>query len=435
MRHGSGRARSGLASAPAYYEWKVQGHPLSIQLSFAVIDKLEADIMKGFWSVPKRGAEVGGVLFGRVAAGEDTVTVYVDDYEAVPCEYRRGPSYVLSESDRKRLERTLRRGDGERQVVGFYRSNTRLGLYLDQDDYALIQSCFANPNHVMLLVRPHASKTSVAGFFVWEEGAIHRQSTYQEFPFSSAEILKRQQGPTAENETAQPAPAASALAALPAARPAAPVADLRSAGQRPAPRTVPAAPQRPDWLVRAAAVARTVNRRGIGLAAAVIFLLVLTEYQVLRSGRHPAQAAGYAPALRIQRDGGFLQVKWNRQAQAVLDADRGLLEISDGGRRRELQLNSAELRNGSVAYAPATNDVRFRLDLVGGRTTVSESLRVVEAGEEAAQPPAEAQRQSNPTLPAQTATVRPAPAAPDSVAAAKPQARIPQRRAYFDDGL
>ncbi len=169
MRFGTEKFAStvGPSSLPAFYEWKTPGQSFSIQLSYEIIDRLHAEIMKGFWAVPKRGAEVGGVLLGKVVgtaaltAGE--VTVFIDDYELVTCEHRRGPSYVLSEGDRKRIEKALRRTGGNHQAVGYFRSHTRPGLYLDEDDMAVIRSYFSNPKDVILLVRPHATRTSSGG--------------------------------------------------------------------------------------------------------------------------------------------------------------------------------------------------------------------------------------------------------------------------------
>jgi hypothetical protein len=427
MRQGNAAARA--ASAPAYYQWQIQGNPLSIQISFAVIDQLEADIMKGFRSAPNRGAEVGGVLFGRVASAGETATVYIDDYEPVPCEYRRGASYTLSEGDRKRLERTLRKGHRERQVVGLYRSHTRPGLYLDQDDDSLIQSCFANPNHVFLLVRPHASKTSVGGFFFWEEGSIHRQSTYLEFPFSTGEILKRRHSSEPPAEAGLPA-AAAAPPAIESAAAAAP-RPVRVAERAP---RVPK-PYRVRLEASAATLARSFGWRPLATVAALLVLLGFAEYGFVRrlAQPAPAAAAGDSPVLRVERNGSFLQVGWNRNAASVLNAERGVLLITDGPRRRELTFNAGQLRTGTVAYSPAGNVVSFRLELVGGRTTVSESLRVVDALAPVRAAPGTRAAVISPPL------ARPRPPAPAVAEKPQPastrQAKARRRRAYFDDGL
>src|SRR5207248_6969255 len=38
--------------------------------------------------------------------------------------------------------------------VGYWRSHTRPGLYLDQEDYSVILTYFSNPSQVFLLVKP-----------------------------------------------------------------------------------------------------------------------------------------------------------------------------------------------------------------------------------------------------------------------------------------
>jgi hypothetical protein len=400
--------------------------------------------MKGFWSVPKRGAEVGGVLFGRVVADEGETVVQVEDYEPVECEYRRGPSFVLSENDRRRLERTLRKGTAERQVVGWYRSHTRLGLYLDQDDSSLIQSYFPGPSQVFLLVRPHASKTSVGGFFFWEEGTIHRQSAYLEFPFSRAEILKRNEG-VKRREGADVEAAVSRPAAPPV--PAAAVADAEPQPERPVRPALPDIRERIERgiaMLRASpmvAQLRKARWRPAAIAALVLLCLGAAEYQFMKflARRAPAAAAeaDYAPALRIERNGSYLQVNWNRNAPSIVHAERAVLQITDGDYSKELQLDPRQLRTGSVAYSPASGDVNFRLELVGGKTTVSESLRVVEGVSRPA-----AQARGSRTRPSPTAK-HSAPAGTVTFQAEKAQAgqqpakrasRV-QRRAWYDDGL
>lgn len=391
MRHSNAESKGGTSreTAPRYYEWRVEGRVPSIQLSLAVVHRLEADIMKGFWAVPKRGMEVGGVLLGRVETNGDTVVV-VDDYEAVSCEHRRGPSYVLSEPDRKRLEKVLRRAAGSKQVVGFYRSHTRLGLYLDQDDMAVIDNYFAGPNHVFLLVRPDATKPGAAGFFIREEEGIHRQSTYLEFPFSRAELLK--QSGVAIEQLEEPA--------------AAPQPPARAS--RPRPVVLPALPLRMP----------RVKWGLVGKVAAGLAAFALIEYQVLTQARSPEIVlVDFAPSLSIAPSGAYLQVSWNRNAPAVLKAERGVLFITEGEYRKELNLDEQQLRTGAVIYAPRSNEVNFRLDLLRGRTTVTESLHFLSARKEpvevAAAPPPEE------------------PKKPDPVEVKTPR----RQRVFFDDGL
>ncbi|HPQ15646.1 MAG TPA: hypothetical protein PLP04_10470, partial [Bryobacteraceae bacterium] len=101
----------------------------------------------------------------------------------------------------------------------------------------------------------------------------------------------------------------------------------------------------------------------------------------------------------------------------VLKAERGILHITEGGFRKELNLDEQQLRTGAVIYAPRSNEVNFRLDLLKGRTTVTESLHFLSARKEpvevAAAPPPEE------------------PKKPSSVEVKTP----PRQRVFFDDGL
>ena len=81
-----------------YYVWEVPGQSVVVHLRLDVVDRLAAEVMRGFGSVPKRGAEVGGFLIGTIRPGVPAI-VRIDDFEPVACEYRRGPSYQFTEED------------------------------------------------------------------------------------------------------------------------------------------------------------------------------------------------------------------------------------------------------------------------------------------------------------------------------------------------
>jgi membrane-associated protease RseP (regulator of RpoE activity) len=83
--------------------------------------------------------------------------------------------------------------------------------------------------------------------------------------------------------------------------------------------------------------------------------------------------------LKVERNGNYLQVSWDRNAPVVARSKAGTLLISDGPFRKEIKLEPAHLRAGTVAYAPTGEDVNFRLELSDGRRSVTESLRVVTA--------------------------------------------------------
>src|SRR3984957_7354789 len=125
-------------AAPGYYIWELPGKPVVVHLLLDVIDRLLAEVMRGFGAVPKRGAEVGGVLLGSIerdsadsAQGQGTV-VLIEDFEPVEGGYTRGPSYLFSEEEREIFEDSCARWqpDASRAsyAVGYYRSHTRSGM-------------------------------------------------------------------------------------------------------------------------------------------------------------------------------------------------------------------------------------------------------------------------------------------------------------------
>ena len=449
MRHVRSAGSRVQPTGPVYYEWKAPGQQLTIKISLDLIERLNADVMKGFWAVPKRGMEVGGILLGRGGGEHDPVVV--DDFELVPCEHRRGPSYVLSEADRRRLEKTLKRKSSDAEIVGFFRSHTRLGLYLDEDDYALIRSYFADPRHVFLLVRPHASAPPAAGFFFWEDGHIRRQGTYGQFPFSREEVLKQMGVPERVESVPAGFGTGAAVAFEPLEEPEAAVPAV-AAGQAAKSRWTL---ELPRFRLRIPRIKRPSLKplRWQGAWTTVLAMLVLgvLEYQILKGG----PGASPMPDLRVERSGAHLQVNWNHDAPAVRQAERAVLFISDGGFRKEFQLDSRQLRAGSIAYAPIGNDISFRLELLGAHKTVSESLRFVgppeaQAANSGPQPPsAHAPKplpvnQNAPATPVEASTgtpgkPRPSLAAVSEVAAANPPdaKKPPKRRVrrWYDDGL
>jgi hypothetical protein len=176
----------------AFYRWEVAGKPVAVHLDFGVVDRLLLEVMQGFGSVPRRGAEVGGLLLGSVTAGEPAV-VHVRDFEPVFSEHARGPSYLLSANDEARLVAAIeRRSNGAARpglsIVGFFRSHTRDGLCLTEEDLAVFDRYFPNPAQVFLLVKPYAARASVGGFFFREDGRIRTEASYLEFPFRRRDL-------------------------------------------------------------------------------------------------------------------------------------------------------------------------------------------------------------------------------------------------------
>jgi len=177
--------RSMAASATAAYLWEDPGDSIAVHITLDVVERLGAAVQQGLGLGP-RGFEIGGVLLGRTVSGGRTVLI--EDFWLVPSEHLRGASYTLSPKDRHALGVRLARCSPA-EVVGYFRSHTRPGLYLDQDDFAIFSSYFPDPSQVFLVVRPSADGPAVGGFFFWEDGDINRRAPYRQFPFDSQRLL------------------------------------------------------------------------------------------------------------------------------------------------------------------------------------------------------------------------------------------------------
>ena len=180
--------------------------PLSVLLSADVMREINHAIADA-GDDQGRGREIGGILLGRIDyTVRSKPVVRVEGVDPVESEHRRGASFALTDRDKRELGRRLaawNRGQRELRPVGFYRSHTRRGLYLDNEDFALVQAYFPERDSVVLLVRPEQLAANAGGFFFWEEGDMHRESSLQEFPFDPARAT-----PTAPAQPPTPLPEA-----------------------------------------------------------------------------------------------------------------------------------------------------------------------------------------------------------------------------------
>src|SRR5215467_16037279 len=201
------------------YLWEVPQKPVAVRIPFNVMDRLEREAVEAFRSLSSRGSEIGGLLVGDVAPGNPMV-VSIADYELIACDYARGPLYRLAEADMERFQRAMEKlkGGPGQTVAGFFRSHTRKGIMLDVDDLAFYEACFREPHHIGLLNRPFATKASTAGIFILENGKIHGEASYLEFPFHVADLASKATEAPTSAPAAPPPPTASSSAAKPAAR-------------------------------------------------------------------------------------------------------------------------------------------------------------------------------------------------------------------------
>jgi hypothetical protein len=358
---------------PSFYAWQVPGKPLSVLLSYGVVDRLLREALRGLGAVPRRGAEIGGLLLGSAQRGEKLV-VRIEDYWPVPCEYCFGPSYVLSEGDRQSLGQALEKWKPSPAraiyAVGYYRSHTRKESWLGEEDVWLFSTYFSDSTKVALVIKPRVTSVSVGGFFFWERGEVRAESTYLEFPFDRRALGGGEPPPAGED--APPAGRAETAAEESSHEP-----ELGEA--TPGSDFIPL----PSFLTGPPPQTRKSRVESLWVRMAILAaLLSLGSWLGFLAARQyhrwvPKSIANdpFSLGLAVMEYGDNLHLSWNRNAPAIRIAERGILLIADGDQNRSLELDEGQLRNGSVIYRRLAGPIRFRLEvfLRGGNRSVTET--------------------------------------------------------------
>ena len=338
-----------------YQHWEVPGKPMTVYLSRAASGAILLEGRRGL--IPRRRAEVGGILLGTVTV-EETITIRIEACLQIPCEHLFGPSYTLSEDEKQALRHAvIRHGVGTETdigVVGFYRTHTRRGLGLDSDDLQLAD-LFPEGADLALLIKPRLLRRSQAAFFFWEDARTEPQSAAIKFTVSGhgSRDLAAAQGvfapPEPEGEKAY-------VVAAP-----------------------PAVSRRPLWS-------------SLWVQGPLLAILLVAWYLAgFAAGRQidkvvpraaPPPRDPYAISLLVLQYGDNIRLTWDRQATPIVLAERGSLTISDGGRSRTLDLTREQLRNGAVAYHRLSEHVQLRLEVsLPNRRSISETWEFSATGQ------------------------------------------------------
>ena len=357
--------------------WEAPQCPFAIGYSKRVLDDIRLAVMDAFFSLPRGGAEIGGVLLGRFAAGRVTVS----DYQGLDCEHAFGPSFTLSPRDEAKLEELLVAQRPGVVPVGWYHSHTRSEIFLSEADLAIHKRFFPEPWQVALVMKPHTFQPLRCGFFFREHnGNIQAGSSCQEFtldplpmrpvPSGGVPLLDDSATPPGrelENNGKVITVAAGVVADGAAA------ADTASALEANQPK-----PERKDGERTRAPIppAQATSRRGLKILLTAVFCAAVAiagfETRQLWWPRISAlltPSANVAPAFApiglstIDVDG-QLQIRWDRQSSAIRDAVSGRLSITDvSPLPREIELDPIRLQAGNFTYVREGDSVTVVLAL------------------------------------------------------------------------
>ena len=343
-------------------------------LDAALIRELRAKVIEAFVSLPKRGLEIGGVLYGDSAG--------IFGFEEGPCEHRYGPSFALSAADYEALGQFVeehKRSDGP-PIVGFFRSFTSREPSIEMADEEFIASHFPRGEFVFLMLQPLSLERCDATIRLFRDGVLISEPEPNVFPFdaSAAQAVEPQPPPKAPPaaphepvpgpEPDQPEPPEEPVAVIPPpayAPPLLPPPTYRYREEATAwatdtgTHTAPRSRRRQWWLVAACVLS--------AICGAVIYNLWILANEPHWADLH-LDAAESGPGLRVT---------WDANAVRTTGAGRALLSVNDGAGHREIPLSGAQLRAGSFDYTPEHADVAFRLILYAKGLGVSgDAVRV-----------------------------------------------------------
>lgn len=360
-------------STHSFYTWQSPSKSISFRINFDVVDCILLEVMKGFGAVPRRGAEVGGLLLGSIQKENDQTIVHIEEYEPIPCEHAQGPSFSLSSKDlvqlREMINRRREAPAGGSRIVGYFRSHTREGLYLCPEDLDFIEEHLPEPDLVALVIKPYATRVSSAGIFLREDNDFRADAPDGEFPFRRKELGG---GTSSLDRTAA------------AARFGQSRREVGSAGDPlnvPAPRGA-AEDDVPHEAIPA--VSPTNVRSGwVWIPLSFIFMLlgIVLGFQVAINARSRTPSNSYVEgwnlALGVQRDSNRLVISWDRGAPAVRDTPRGVMTIIADSETRRIDLSATDLQAGQLIYRSAPQSASVRLEVFPrDRISIAESVEL-----------------------------------------------------------
>jgi proteasome lid subunit RPN8/RPN11 len=340
-------------NAAALALWTAPQCPFTIEYAPRALDDIRLAVADAFFSLPRGGAEIGGVLFGTWHGGRLTIT----DYAALDCEHAFGPSFTLSPPDEARLADLLSTPSGNGlQPVGWYHSHTRSEIFLSDADQEIHRRFFPEPWQVALVLKPHTFQPTRAGFFFRGAGGqIHAEASYNEFVLTPLLV--------------QPAPSGLSVAALPDPAPL-PVAPAPMPASQP---VEPDQPQpAPQFLDRPQpspsrwpkVIICFVAGGALGAAAYVKRDLWLPRMLAIARRQAPAAAVPPPLGLNLIDSNGQLQIRWNPNFPALLQASGGILSIDTGAATQQIALDKAHLLSGAFTFARQTERVDVSLGIV-----------------------------------------------------------------------
>ena len=352
-------AETARLTEPHHYLWWFPGSPVKIHLSLRVVDRLNQQILA---STPGKAE---GLLFGRVREGATEIL----DFEPA------ANHNVAVEVGGLSLEKAA-------SLVGYYRAEDGEAFQLDARDHALAGSSFARPHHVFLIVHRNHFGPPTATFFFHDRDGRMADFAFLEFPFESSLLASEQSDRIRRSQHAQPA--------APVSPPPAAVATKAVRSRRSSIVKVL------GWtclLVSIAGAGVLFNDASLRQQCTDLWKAVSSSRANARSSVPTSEiATRQSMSLHASRQNGDLALSWDRDSALIAQATSGTLSVQDGNSTRLIAFDASQLRNGSILYAPQSDQILMRLTITTPNKSYTESVTAIlpgggEARVHSAEPP------------------------------------------------
>jgi protein TonB len=332
---------------PKHYVWWFPGSPVKVHLDLQMVQRLK-DRLENHG--PRAAEE--GLLFGSVSDGAAEI------FDFQPASNGNVTGMIAA----------LPKERGDRFLMGYYRTEEGETFHLTPKDFSLAEEYFTKPFQVFLMIHSNGFGSPNATFFFRDGDRKMADFAFLEFPLDPAILAVEQRGRIARSQQA----------------------DISTTPVSPAPVPSPLeGPRKPRRLI----LKTIVGSCSIALIFALGVLVSNPSLQArlanLRRAIFSPAAVSSAPppilqfssspliALHAKRQNGDLELTWNRESAWISAAISGVITIHDGTEKRQIPLDAAQVRGGSLLYSPSSEQVLMELSVTTQVNTVTESVMVL----------------------------------------------------------
>jgi hypothetical protein len=346
-------AKTVVSADPKHYLWWFPGSPVKVHLDLQVVQRLKErldDVGAG------TGPPEEGLLFGRTLDGAAEIL----DFQPA------------TNGNLLNMIAATPNDQGKRLLMGYYRTEDGDTFHLNAKDVSLAEECFRKPYQVFLMIHSNGFGSPNATFFFHDGDRKMADFAFLEFPLDPSLLAVEERD---RIQRSQPAAIAPSVEAPPPAPEPATVG--RPQNNRPPQKRV-TLPKIALWTCSIAlvfALGTLVNNRSFRERLANLRPTI----SPVSSSSSPASQAPPVPsmALHAKRQNGDLELTWSRESALIAAATSGVISIQDGDSKRQIALDSTQVRGGSLLYSPTSDQISMQLTVVTPADTATESVMVI----------------------------------------------------------